>query len=235
MFNQIMKTAGMNGNLHFNSLAKVTENVAGLNIPGYKSQRFETYLTQSGVLQGTIRRDMAVGQMQLTKRPLDIALDGEGYIPVTQPNGQTAYTRDGSLSINSLGYLVTQFGDMVGNGIQIPVDYDKIEILHDGVIRILEPGQKEPVQVGKLELIKFRNPESLQAIGYNKLIANAETGEPLPVQSGTLVRQGKLERANVNMYAEIDQMLRLNASVISNLRIIKFTDDLYRQSVNLTQ
>jgi flagellar basal-body rod protein FlgG len=235
MFQQIMQTASLNANLQFNSLAKVTENVSGMNIPGYKAQRFETYLTPSGVLQGTIRRDMAVGQMMLTKRPLDVAIDGEGYIPVTQPNGQTAYTRDGSLAVNSLGYLVTQFGDMIGNGIQIPVDYDRIEILHDGVIRIYEPAQREPIQVGKLEIVKFRNPEALQGIGYNKFVANKDTGEPLSVQSGTLIRQGKLERANVNMYSQIDQMLRLNATVVSNLRIIKFTDDLYRQSVNLTQ
>jgi flagellar basal-body rod protein FlgG len=165
---------------------------------------------------------------------MDVAVSGFGYIPVTQPDGTTAYTRDGSFSLNSQGYIITQRGDIVGGGIQIPVDYSDIQIKPDGGVSVKTKEKPEFEEIGKISMVRFPNSEGLKNIGYNKVVVSAESGEP-ETDKDSQLKQGCLEQANVNVHSQIDQVLRLNAGLISNMRIIKFADDLYRQSVNLKQ
>jgi flagellar basal-body rod protein FlgG len=236
MFNEIMQVASYNSIKQTENLEQIATNVANINTTGFKTHRFEQYLRNDGVLDGTVRVDYSQGPMMITRRELDIAIKGDGFIPVTQPDGTVAYTRDGSFAKNSDGYLVTNRGDLVGNGIQLPVYYDKVLIQEDGTVQVRLPKELEPKTVGKIDLVTFKNPEGLKSIEGNKLVPTATSGkaEKLP-ENTTQIKQGCLERGNVNQFHQIDQILRLNASVISNLRIVKFTDDLYRQSVNLKQ
>lgn len=235
MLNQIMKLASENGGKQFAVLEQITNNVANYNTSGYKAHRFDQYLRPDGTLEGTQRVDYSQGPIMITRRDLDIAIDGDGFLPVTQPDGLVAYTRDGSFARNSEGFLVTQRGDMVGEGIQLPVNYEKIEIKPGGEVQVLEKGKQTPTLVGQISLVGFNNPEGLKSIGYNKLLPTAESGDPKKIDQKTAIKQGALERSNVNIFQQVDQVLRLNASVISNLRILKFSDDIYRQSVNLRQ
>lgn len=234
MLDQIMKTAAFNATKQFESLERVTQNIANLNTNGFKTVRFEQYINPHGQLDGVQREDYSKGAFMVTNRKLDIAIDGFGFIPVTQPDGTTAYTRDGSLALNSEGYLVTNRGDIVGSGIQIPANYQEVYFDKDGTVTVQTKAKADKVKVGKLDLVRFANPEGLQNIGYNKVIATQISGEPV-VETDSLIKQGNLERANVSVFAMVDQILRLNASVISNMRIIKFSDDIYRQAVNLRQ
>lgn len=242
MLQHILHLAADSAMIQFEQLDRISHNVANVNTSGYKNRRFEQYLQVDGVVAGVERRDTSQGSVMLTKRPLDVAIDGPGYIPVTQPDGTVAYTRDGSFVKDADGYLKTVRGDLVGNGIQVPAYYHKIFMADDGAVNVqLNPGD-ELTNIGKLNLVHFANSEALESIGGNKLIPTADSGQPQSVdlssngtQFGGRLRQGYLERANVNMYAQVDQVLRLNASVISNLRVAKFTDDLFRQSVNLRQ
>lgn len=234
MLDDIMQLAATNANRQFEVLDKIAVNVANINTTGYKNKRFEQYLTNDNRLDGVTRVDVSQGSIRVTKRQLDIAIDGFGYIPVTQPDGTTAYTRDGSLSLNSQGYIVTQRGDIVGSGIQVPTDYKDIQIKPDGSVSVKTLNKPEFTQIGKIETVRFNNPETLKNIGYNKLTVSKESGNAIADPDSKL-KQGCLEQANVNVHTQVDQILRLNAGVISNMRIIKFVDDLYRQSVNLKQ
>jgi flagellar basal-body rod protein FlgG len=234
MLDNIMKLAAANANKQFEVLEQVTKNIANINTTGYKNTRFEQYIMPDGRLEGVQRSDTSQGSSMVTKRDLDIAIDGFGYLPVTQPDGTTAYTRDGSLALNSEGYLVTQRGDLVGGGIKIPVNYDKIQIKPEGTVQVTLKAGEQPKELGKISLVRFADPESLKTIGYNKLVVTPESGDPV-ADPDSKIKQGILERANVNVHFQIDQILRLNAGLISNMRIIKFTDDIYRQSVNLKQ
>jgi flagellar basal-body rod protein FlgG len=235
MLQQIMKLASDNGTKQFAVLEQVTNNIANLNTPGYKVRRFDQYLMPDGRLEGAQRVDTSQGAVMITRRELDIAIEGEGYFPVTQPDGTVAYTRDGSLARNSEGFLVTQRGDLLGEGIQLPVNFEKLFIKPNGSVEVLQKGQQTPKAVGKIDLVGFANPEGLKAIGFNKLLPTAESGSPAKLTAPGEIKQGALERANVNVFQQVDQILRLNASVISNLRVIRFSDDIYRQSVNLRQ
>lgn len=170
----------------------------------------------------------------MTKRELDVGVDGFGYMPITQPDGSIAYTRDGSFTLNSQGYIVTNFGDLVGEGIKVPIDYKKFQIKPDGNVLVQTSEGPEFKSLGKISLVRFAAPEKLKSLGYNKLIPTAESGPALP-DGDSRLKQAFLERANYNVYGQVEQILRLNASMISNMRIIKFSDELYRQAVNLKQ
>jgi flagellar basal-body rod protein FlgG len=235
MLNEIMKTASDNGMMQFEVLDRVATNVANVNTTGYKVRRFETYLTPDNRLEGVQRVDNAQGSIWVTKRELDVAIKGDGFIPVTQPDGTVAYTRDGSLAKNSEGMLVTQYGDIVGDGIQIPVNYENVRILPNGEVEVKVRGEQVPKKLGQIPLVTFNNPEGLKSIGYNKLVITDDSGAPQKVDGVSQFKQGNLERSNVSVHLQVDQILRLNAGIISNMRIIKFSDDLYRQAVNLKQ
>lgn len=236
MFSQIMQIAAANGSQNLNNLEQISINSGNLQTSGYKARRFETYLRPDGMVTGAVRVDTSQGQLELTSNEMDIAIDGGAYIPVTQPDGKVAYTRDGSLAKNNQGFLVTRNGDLVGNGIQLPMDYEKLFIRPDGTMQVQYKGKTDLETIGKLNLVTFQNPEGLKNAGFNKLVETPGSGPPqLASEKENKIRQGNLERANVNMYSQVDDILRINAGYISNLRIIKVTDSLYQQSVNLRQ
>jgi flagellar basal-body rod protein FlgG len=235
MFQSVIRVMADNSMKQMEVLDRVATNVSNINTNGYKALRFEQYLMPDGRIEATPRVDTSQGSLFITKHPLDVGIQGPGYIPVTQANGEVAYTRDGSLTVNKEGYLVTHRGDMVGDGIQIPANYDKLQILETGVVQVLQNKDGQPIVLGKITLANFNNPEGLQDVSNNRLLPTPESGPPIQAPAGTLLKQGMVERANVSVYGQIDQILRLNASVISGYRVIKFTDDLYRQAVNLKQ
>lgn len=234
MIHGIMHLASENGNQQFMVLDRVTQNVANINTTAYKAERFEQYLQPDGRVMGFARKDMTEGQNLITRRELDVAVHGNGYIPVTQEDGLVAYTRDGSFTVGPNGYLYTHRGDLVGNGIKLPPEYQHIDIKENGAVEVIVKHGMKPLEVGKIPLVTFVNPEGLEKIGGNKLIATKDSGQPTWYSEGHF-EQGKLERSNVSVTHQIDQVLRLNAGLIANFRMIKFADDIYRQAVNLRQ
>lgn len=217
------------------SIALVSTNLSNTNTNGYKAERFEEYLQDSGRITGVKRADYSQGGIANTYRPLDVAIDGAGFIPVTNADGTSAYTRDGSFTVNANGYVVTGDGAIVGDGIKIPANYDKIKITEDGTVKLFVSKEDEPTTIGKIPLVVFQNPEELKAIDGNKVLATAKSGAPVVLKDTKSIKQGKLERSNVNVLSQVDGVLRLNASMISSLRLIKVVDEFYRQSINLRQ
>lgn len=234
MLDYIMRIASANANKQFETLESVSMNVANYNTNGYKAKRFEQFISSAGTLNGSVRVDTGKGNLAITKNPLDIGVDGFGYIPVTQPNGTTAYTRDGSLTLNSKSMLVTNRGDVVGEGIIVPINYQQIQFKQDGTVLVQTPEAADFKPIGKIDLVRFANPEKLTSIGENKLVPTPESGAPT-LDTESLIKQGVLERSNVDVHAQVEQILRLNAGLISNFRILKFTDDLYSKATNLKQ
>ncbi|MCK7485698.1 MAG: hypothetical protein MZU97_09180 [Bacillus subtilis] len=69
----------------------------------------------------------------------------------------------------------------------------------------------------------------------NKYLATKESGDAILIKDHQKVKQGTLERSNVNIFNCVQDVLRINASLISSVRLIKITDEFYRQSINLRQ
>lgn len=219
----------------FESLGYVTANVSNYNTVSYKAQRFENYLKENGLIEGQARTDYSQGALMITKRKLDIGVEGPGFIPITRRDGLVAYTRDGSFSVDKDGYLVTRDNFIVGNGIKIPPNYHDLKIKKDGTVAIKENIDSDEKILGKIPLVYFNNPEELKTIDGNNVVATQNSGEPVYLVNHDSIHQGKLEKSNVNFNMAVDEVLRLNGSIIASMRLMKVADEFYRQSVNLRQ
>jgi flagellar basal-body rod protein FlgG len=225
----------VNTNVQFERLGYISNNIANLNTNAYKSVRFEQTLDESGYLDGTVRYDHRAGSFLRTGRTLDVGLTGPGFVPVTSPAGDVQYTRDGAFTLNNEGYLVTNDGWIVGDGIKIPANHEGLRIKSDGTVLIYKNNHTEFDTLGKIPVVQFQNPEGLKSSEYNRVLATEDSGQPMLVKEHTFISQGGLERSNANYIGNINEVLRLNASMIASTRLMKVVDDMYQRSINLTQ
>ena len=240
-------------------MAVVSNNLANVNTTGFKQGRavFEDLLYQnirqsgaqssqdtqlpSGMSLGTGVRVVATeklftqGSVLQTGNALDAAINGRGFFQVLKPDGELAYTRDGTFQINSQGELVTASGYVVQPGIAIPDAAQSITIGTDGVISVKLAGQATPTQVGTLETADFINPVGLQAIGENLYIETAASGSAQPGTPGLnglgTIAQGALEGSNVNVVSELVNMIETQRAYEMNSKAIS-TSDQMMQYVN---
>ena len=231
----IIRRGVINAELQFEKLGYESNNVANYNTPGYKSIRFEQILSEDGYLEGVKRTNHATGSYYITKNPLDIAVTGSGYIPVTTPSGEIYYTRDGQLTKNSEGMLVTQDGSLIGSGIQIPATSVRVEIKPDGRVLSYEKPDEPGVVVGEIPLVVFDNPEGLELTDGNKFRPTERSGESHLVKEHQSIAQFGVERSNVNVFDTVNEVLRLNASMLASTSLMRVVDDMYNKSINIRQ
>ncbi len=187
----------------------LVNNIANGSTPGYKAARvFAEVLTEVSSfadLQAIGRSqkqylDLSQGNIRPTGRPLDFALDGDGYFVVLAPEGER-YTRNGNFSIDGEGTLVTQNGHPVsGDGGPITIEGSRIEVSADG--EILVDGES----LGKLKVTNFTNPQSLARKGGS--LFGPREGENLRSAEPTaVVCQNCLEESNVKTSEEMMRVL----------------------------
>lgn len=225
----------INTNAQFERLGYVSNNISNLNTNAYKSVRFEQLLDENGYMDGEVRYDYKQGAFFRTGRELDVCLTGPGFIPVTSPNGDVQYTRDGSFKIDKDGYIVTSDGYLVGDGIKVPANHEGLRIKQDGTVLIIKKGHLEHEILGKIPVVQFQNQEGLKSVEYNRVVPTTESGEPKLIKDHEYVAQGGLERSNVDYIGSVNEILRLNSSMIAGNRLIKVVDEMYQRSINLTQ
>src|ERR1700730_14949368 len=204
----------------------VANNVANVNTNGYKADKslFAEYLKSgahednfvgqdrrvSFVLDGGIFKDFSQGPTEQTKNPLDVAIDGRGFLAVQTPAGER-YTRDGGLQINNQGQLVTKSGDPVlgtsGPIVFQPTDHD-ITIAADGNITVLEGTNRLDSVRGKLRVVSLAAAQKLVKEGSNLYAAGPGTAAQPDIVSK--VRQGFVEKSNVNSVAEMSRMIEVS-------------------------
>src|SRR5439155_14774243 len=110
-------------------------------------------------------RELGQGELHTTGNPLDIAIEGHGFLPITLPGGETAYTRNGALQVNAEGRLVTADGYSIQGDITVPPEAQAVTIAADGTISATVPASSQPVELGKLQLAMFANPAGPAARG----------------------------------------------------------------------
>ncbi|MDH4047926.1 MAG: flagellar basal-body rod protein FlgG [Gammaproteobacteria bacterium] len=235
-------------------MAVISNNLANVNTTGFKQGRavFEDLLYQnvrqsggqtsqdtvlpSGMNLGTGVRVVATekmftqGSMLQTEAALDVAIKGRGFFQILLPDGNLAYTRDGTFQRNAQGEMVTASGYTVQPGITIPDGAQSITIGTDGVVSVQLSGQPAPSQVGTLETVDFINPVGLQPIGENLFIetassGTAQAGTPGLNGFGSLV-QGALEGSNVNVVAELVNMIETQRAYEMNSKAISTSDQM---------
>ena len=225
----------------------VANNIANVNTTGYKadSSLFEEYL-KSGAHEdnfvggdrrvsyvqdrGTFR-DFTQGSADQTKNPLDIAIDGSAFLVVQTPAGER-YTRDGGLQLNNQGQLVTAAGNPVlGTGGPIvfqPTDHD-INVTPDGTVSVVEGNGRTDSIRGKLRLVNFPDAQKLLKEGLN-LYAAGEGGTGQPDTKSAL-RQGFIEKSNVNAVAEMSRMMDVTRAYTSISTLLQQQHDLHKTAI----
>ncbi len=231
----IIRKASTNMTVEFDRLAYATQNIANINTNGYKAVRFEDVIDADGSVHGIERTDTKTGEFLITNNPLDIALQGAGYIPVTTPSGEIRYTRDGAFTTNKEGYLITKTGDLVGSGIKIDGSAEKIEIKENGDVYSYKRVIDKPEYVGTIPIVQFQNPEGLKDVGANEFIATENSGEMKLVENHNYIKQYGVERSNLDVISEVYMVSRINASIIASTSLMKAVDQMYQQAINITE
>ena len=216
----------------------VANNLANINTSGFKGEQilFDQYLMPVArdkdfaypdqplhyVEDWATIHDMANGAITLTGNPLDVALNGEGFLTVMTPAGER-YTRSGSLQINNEGVLVDLSGNPVladGGEIRFDDSDTDITISSTGVVST-NNGTK-----GQLQLVEFETPQQLLREGNNLYSG----GTPLPA-TATRVTQGAIERSNVSGISEMTEMIRVSRAYESLASTMQKQDEMRRTAI----
>ena len=159
-----------------------------------------------------------------------MAIDGRGYFQILMPDGDLAYTRDGTFQINADGDVVMSNGYLLDPGINIPNDVQSVTIGVDGTVSITQPGDNEPTVIGEIELADFVNSAGLQPVGENLFKETGASGVPI-VGTPTLdglgrVIGGALETSNVNVVTELINMIETQRAYEMNSKAISTADQM---------
>jgi flagellar basal-body rod protein FlgG len=179
------------------------------------------------------------GDLAATNKPTDMAIEGTGFFQVRMTNGELAYTRNGNFHMNREGALVTSDGDLLDPQITIPQDQVGITIGKDGTVSVVQAGQTQAQQVGKIEIALFQNPAGLQAVGKNLFTPTQASGDPItgtPGENGlgTLL-SGFLEQSNVSVVEEMVNMIVSQRAYEANSKVIRTADEMFSQANSIVR
>ncbi len=230
----------------------ISNNLANTNTTGFKRDRavFQDLIYQnvrqsgaqssqdtqlpSGLSVGTGVRVVSTeklftqGNLTQTGDPLDIAVQGRGFFEVLTPDGNLAYTRDGSFQVDAQGQVVNASGFVLQPGITVPANASSVTIGLDGTVTAAIAGNSTPISLGTIGLSDFVNQAGLQALGGNLYAETAASGAPLQGNAntngmGSLI-QGSVETSNVNVVEELVSMIETQRAYEISSKAISTTD-----------
>lgn len=242
----------------------IANNIANVNTAGFKKSQasfedlFYVTLQSPGLAQGSngpapigtqigsgtrlngTTKVFTTGTLEITERDLDVAIDGEGFFSVTLPDGSTGYTRDGGFHLNADGKLVTGGGNVVVPEITVPSDTLEISIDPEGRVSGRTAGSPDTsTSFGQLTIHRFVNPSGMLAVGANVLRPSAASGAPITATPGTsglgLLKQGFVERSNVQIVNELVNLIVAQRAYEVNSRAIQASDQMLSTATNLSR
>lgn len=190
-----------------------------------------------GVRPSSVSIMLSQGSLAATGGDLDIAIEGNGYLEVTLPDGRAAFTRDGSLKLTGDGLIVTSDGYPVVPDITIPQDTRSISINAEGEVYAFFRDQIEPQLLGQFNLSGFTNAKGLEAIGSNLFLETPASGPSVsttPGQDGLgVLRQGYLEDSSVDPVQEITDLIKAQRGYELNSKVISAADQMMGSMVQI--
>jgi flagellar basal-body rod protein FlgG len=183
-----------------------------------------------GVRPAAVSMQLAQGSLSATGGDLDVAIDGSGYLEVTLPSGQAAYTRDGGLKRNAEGLIVTSDGFAVAPEITIPNDARSISINGSGEVYAYFADNAQAQLLGQLTMAGFTNAKGLEAIGSNLFTETEASGPALVTTPGLnglgTLRQGYLEDSSVDAVREVTELIEAQRGYELNAKVISAADQM---------
>jgi len=239
----------------------IANNLANVNTTGFKKSKleFQDLLYQQLRLAGATQAEGAQVPVELqigygtrpvatqrlfkqgnivpTGNPMDVSIDGDGFLQLTLPDGSTAYTRDGALKLSAEGSIVTSDGYSMEPQITIPAGATAINISSNGEIAVLLPGDTDMQAVGQLETARFVNPAGLKSVGRNLFLETPASGNPnigTPDDQGFgKLSQGFLELSNVEVVDEMVSMIVAQRAYEINSKAIQTSEEMLSNANNL--
>jgi flagellar basal-body rod protein FlgF len=223
----------------YRSMDVIANNLANLSTPAFKREtaKFEEFVQQVAPSEGQtgpqtvsfvkdtgMVRDLNEGRLERTGAPFDLALSGNGYFAVQTAAGER-YTRNGHLSLDGDGQLITDSGDPIlgdGGPITITSDDGDIHIAADGTIS----GAKG--QIGKLRVVDFADDRALQKQGASLY----STSQSPAAATDARIVQGTLESSNVEPVIEISHMIDVMRAYQATATLSQSQEDLMRQAID---
>ena len=244
------------------NLDVVANNLANVNTTGFKQSRvdFQDLLYQTiwaaggttgdgakvptgiqvglGVRPAAIQKIFTPGDLKQTDNPLDIAVEGDGFLTVLMPDGTKAYTRDGALKIDDQGRLVNSDGYPLEPEVVLPQQAESITIGPDGTVTAKVAGQTDPVPASnKIKLTRFANPAGLDSIGHNLYLPTSSSGEAIDGDAASngfgRIAQNTLEMSNVSVVDEMVGMIVAQRAYESNSKAIQAADEMLQMANQL--
>ena len=183
-----------------------------------------------GVRQVATQRIFTTGNFQATGNPLDIAIEGDGFLQITMPDGTLGYTRDGTLKKDAQGRIVTSEGYFLEPQITIPQAATAVTISGEGIVTATIPGQATPQELGQIQLARFVNPAGLDSIGRNLFRENNASGPAVVSNPGTdgagTIVQNYIEMANVQIVEEMVNMIVAQRAYEINAKAVTTSDEM---------
>ncbi|TEB11137.1 flagellar hook-basal body protein [Pelotomaculum propionicicum] len=240
-------------NVQMQKMDIIACNVANVNTTAYKkdtaifaeaaSQEMNNYgipisnnvqqqTVGGGAMITAVVKNYTPGDVIKTDRPLDLAVNGEGFFKVVLPGGEERYTRDGYFTLNQDGSLVTPTGYTL-EGVQLPANPGKIVITQSGTVFTGEEGST--TEAGQIQLYKFSSMTGLKPEGnnlYSLVSGEAQAGVPGEDGYGT-VNQGCLETSNVDLLEETVNLIEAQRAYGFSSRVIKTADEMWGLANNM--
>lgn len=199
--------------------ASIAHNLANVSTPGYRAEEHRlravqvqspTALpTRAFTVDASTHTDYSTGTMMLTGRPLDVAVQGKGWIAVTMPDGTEAYTRMGELQVDVNGVLQTRSGLTVagdGGSISVPPD-QQLSVGRDGTVSVIPTtGLRTTSPVGRIKMV---NPDESTLVRGADGLFRLNTGQPAPQDENVRLSTGFVEGSNVNAAEQMVSMISL--------------------------
>lgn len=224
-------------------LAMLSNNVANINTSGYKAERSVFRLPEASAATDaaqsassgqqlspfappfTTMVDFSQGAIRQTGNPLDVAIDGDGFLSVQTPDG-VYYTRQGSFTRNADGVLTAPDGHPVlGEGGPIILEEGAVEIDEAGAVYL------NGDEVGRLQVTAFDDTDSLQKVGAGRFALHPDA-LPGHRPDNTFLRQGHIEMANVNPIQAMTEMIETSRAFEAYQKVIHSVDEATSKSIN---
>lgn len=235
-------------NAQQNALEIISNNIANINTVGFKRSavRFNDLVIPAerlsdldavqraapqgiGATAGTAAQVWTQGDLRQTGQAMDLAIDGEGFIEMMGPAGETLLWRGGTLKVNADGYLAASDGTTLHAMIAVPQDASSIAIGRDGIVTASVQGEAGAAEIGRIDLVIVRDKDSLSAVGggYYQMADQAGTYNVEPQQdAGGALIQGALESANVQLSDEMVSLLLMQRAYAANAQVVQASDQL---------
>jgi len=231
------------------ALDVIANNIANINTPAFKRSevRFSELVSPAGDPTGLagITQDAAAlmagvqartsskvftqGELRQTGKPLDLAIDGEGFIELLGPAGQTMLWRGGALKVDADGYIAAENGMPLRAMISVPDGATALSIDRDGKVRALVDGEASPIEIGQLDVVLAKDVSALtildEGLYQAETAADVLSATPGEDGAGVLV-QGSVETSNVQLSDEMITLLLMQRAYAANAQVVQAGDQL---------